>query len=94
MKVWLGKDIQTKLAEEGLFIPMVKGTADAIQQPLIRSIAQEVDNTGWIQIAMDQLLGPDAGRVFNDKATAIASKAAIPEKAAKAIQDSFTKTRM
>src|SRR5438132_2976654 len=27
MKVWLGKDTQIKLAEQGLFIPAVKGTA-------------------------------------------------------------------
>jgi raffinose/stachyose/melibiose transport system substrate-binding protein len=94
MKVWLGKDVQTKLAKEGLFIPMVKGTADLIQQPLIRSIAQEVDKSGWIQIAMDQLLGPDTGHLFNDQAAAIASKATTPEKATKAIQDSFRKTRM
>ena len=94
MKVWLGKDTQTKLAKEGLFIPMVKGTAAVIQQPLIRSIAQEVDKTSWIQIAMDQLLGPDTGRLFNDQAAAIASKVTTPEKATKAIQDSFAKTRM
>jgi raffinose/stachyose/melibiose transport system substrate-binding protein len=31
LKVWLGKDIQTKLASQGLFIPAVKGTADAIR---------------------------------------------------------------
>ena len=31
MKVWLGKDTQTKLAAPGLFIPAVKGTADAIK---------------------------------------------------------------
>jgi hypothetical protein len=73
---------------------MVKGTADVIQEPLIRSIAQEVDKTDWIQIAMDQLLGPDTGRLFNDQAVAIASKATTPEKATKAIQDSFKKTRM
>jgi hypothetical protein len=30
MKVWLGKDTQTKLAAAGLRIPMVKGTATAI----------------------------------------------------------------
>src|ERR1700757_2025931 len=28
MKLWLGKDIQTKFAAEGLSIPMVKGTVD------------------------------------------------------------------
>jgi raffinose/stachyose/melibiose transport system substrate-binding protein len=33
MKLWLGKDIQTKFAPEGLSIPMVKGTVDAIQNP-------------------------------------------------------------
>jgi hypothetical protein len=33
MKVWLGKNIQTKLASEGLSMPMVKGTAEAIQNP-------------------------------------------------------------
>jgi hypothetical protein len=33
MKMLLGRDIQTKLAAEGLSIPMVKGTAEAIQNP-------------------------------------------------------------
>ena len=42
---------------------------------------------------MDPLLGPDTGRVFNDEA-AVAAKSESPEKAAKAIQDSFAKNRM
>jgi raffinose/stachyose/melibiose transport system substrate-binding protein len=94
MKVWLGKDIQMKLAQEGLFIPMVKGTAEVIQEPFIRQIAEAARDTEWIQIAMDQLLGPDTGRLFNDEAAAVAAKAASPEKAAKAIEDSFAKNRM
>ena len=94
MKVWLGKDTQTKLAKEGLFIPMVKGTAEVIQNPFIRQIAEAARDTDWIQIAMDQLLGPDTGRLFNDEAAAVAAKAASPEQAAKAIEDSFAKNRM
>jgi len=43
---------------------------------------------------MDQLLGPDTGRLFNDEAAAVAEKSESPEKAAKVIQDSFAKTRM
>jgi raffinose/stachyose/melibiose transport system substrate-binding protein len=89
MKVWLGKDIQSKLAEDGLFIPMVKGTAEAIKDPFAKAIAQEVENSQWIQIAMDQLLGPDTGRLFNDQATDIAAGKTTAEKAAKAIQDSW-----
>jgi len=66
MKVWLGREIQSKLAEEGLFIPMVKRTTDAVQSQFFKQIAQEVEKSQWIAIAMDQLLGPDTGRIFND----------------------------
>ena len=48
MKVWLGKDTQTKLAAEGLSIPMVKGTADAIQNPFYKALALEVNHSDWI----------------------------------------------
>src|SRR6266478_6172767 len=79
MKVLLGKDIQTKLASEGLSIPMVKGTADAIQNPFFKALALEVNNSGWIGIAMDQLLGREAGRVFNDEAASVCGGAKSPE---------------
>ena len=94
MKVWLTKDVQGDLAANGLIIPMVKGAGDVIQNPFQRQLAQEVKDSGWIGIAMDQLLGPDTGRLFNDEAVAVAGKSESPEKAAKAIQDSFAKTRM
>ena len=93
MKVWLGKDTQTKLAGPGLFIPAVKGTADVIQDPLIKQIAQEIDKSQWIQIAMDQLLGPDTGQVFNDSSTGLASGDTTPEKAAKAIEASWQRNK-
>jgi raffinose/stachyose/melibiose transport system substrate-binding protein len=94
MKVWLGKGTQTKLAAEGLFIPAVKGTADAIQDPLMKSVGQEVDKSQWIAVAMDQLLGPDTGRVFNDVSADIASGNTTPrEKAVKAIEDSWKQNK-
>jgi hypothetical protein len=61
----------------------VKGAGAALQNPFLRQLAREVKDSGWIGIAMDQLLGPDTGRVFNDEAAAVA-----------AIQDSFAKNRM
>jgi raffinose/stachyose/melibiose transport system substrate-binding protein len=93
-KVWLGKDTQTKLAAGGFFIPMVKGTAEAIKDPFLHAIAQEAATTNWIAIAMDQLLGPDTGRVFNDEAAAVAAGSASPEQAVKAIQDSWSQNKM
>jgi raffinose/stachyose/melibiose transport system substrate-binding protein len=94
MKVWLGKDTQTKLAAQGLFIPAVKGTADAIQDPLMKSVAQEVGKASWIAIAMDQLLGPDTGRVFNDVSADLASGATTAEKGMKAIEQSWQQNKM
>jgi raffinose/stachyose/melibiose transport system substrate-binding protein len=94
MKVWLSKDTQTKLASGGLTIPAVKGTPDAIQDPLLKSVAQEIDKSQWIAIAMDQLLGPDTGRVFNDVSADIAAGKTTPEKATKAIQDSWQRNKM
>jgi len=73
---------------------MVKGAGDALQNPFFQQLAQEVSASDWIGIAMDQLLGPDTGRLFNDEAAAVAAKSESPEKAAKAIQDSLAKTRM
>src|SRR6201996_4837074 len=38
LKVWLGKETQDKMAEEGLDIPMVKGTAEVIKEPFFKQI--------------------------------------------------------
>jgi hypothetical protein len=94
MKVWLGKDIQMKLAAEGLCIPMVKGTADAIQNPFYKALALEVNHSDWICSAMDQLLGRETGRVFNDEAAAVAIGAHSPEQATKTIENSWSKSRI
>jgi ABC-type glycerol-3-phosphate transport system substrate-binding protein len=94
MKVWLGKEIQNKLAKEGLFIPMVKGTADVIQSQFFKQIAQEVEKSQWIAIAMDQLLGPDTGRVFNQVSADVAAGNTTAEQAAKSIEDSWERNKM
>jgi raffinose/stachyose/melibiose transport system substrate-binding protein len=94
MKVWLGKDVQTKLAAEGLSIPMVIGTADAIQNPFYKALALEVNKTGWIGLAMDQLLGRETGRVFNDEAVAVAAGAESPEQATQSIENSWSQNRI
>jgi raffinose/stachyose/melibiose transport system substrate-binding protein len=93
-RVWLGKEIQSKLAEGGFSIPMVKGTADVIKDPFLRVIASEVEKSQWIQIAMDQLLGPDTGRVFNDASAEVAAGNMPAEKAAKTIEQSWQQNKM
>jgi len=92
-KVWLGKEAQTKVAQQGLAIPAVKGTADAIRDPLLKKIAQQIERSEWLESPMDQVLGPDTGRVFNDVSTDIASGNTTPEKGAKAIEESWQQNK-
>jgi raffinose/stachyose/melibiose transport system substrate-binding protein len=94
LKVWLGKETQDKIAEGGFYIPMVKGTAELIKEQFYKAIAQEAATSQWIQIAMDQLLGPDTGRVFNDVSAEVAAGDASAEQAAKTIQDSWNQNKM
>jgi raffinose/stachyose/melibiose transport system substrate-binding protein len=93
LKVWLGKDVQDKMAEEGLDIPMVKGTADFIKDAFYKQIAQETSNSGWIAIAIDQLLGPDTGRVFNDASADVAAGNMTAEQAAKTVEKSWEQNK-
>jgi raffinose/stachyose/melibiose transport system substrate-binding protein len=94
MKVWLGKETQIKLAAEGLSIPMVKGTGEAIQNPFYKALAVEVDHSGWICVTMDQLLGRETRRIFNDEAAAVAAGAQSPEEATQVIEHSWSKSRI
>jgi raffinose/stachyose/melibiose transport system substrate-binding protein len=80
--------------QEGLGIPLVKGTADAIQNPFFKQIASEVEKSQWIAIAIDQQLGPDTGRVFNDVCAEMAAGNSSAEQAAKTIEDSWAQNRM
>jgi raffinose/stachyose/melibiose transport system substrate-binding protein len=93
MKVLLGKDIQSKLAEQGLLIPMVKGTAELVKDQFLRAIAAEVEKSQWIAIAIDQLLGPDTGRVFNDACADIAAGNMTAEEAANAVEKSWQQNK-
>jgi raffinose/stachyose/melibiose transport system substrate-binding protein len=94
MKVWLGKGTQTKLAAEGLSIPMARGTADAIRNPFYKALALEVNHSGWIGVVMDQLLGRDTGRVFNDEAAGVAAGVKFPDQAARAIENAWSENRI
>lgn len=94
MKVLLGKDIQTKLAAEGLAIPMVKGAAESIHDAFYKALAFEVNHSDWICLAMDQLLGRETGRVFNDEALAVAAGTKSPEQAAHAIENFWSQNRI
>ena len=80
---------QKEAAAAGLYIPVVKGTESAIQNPLFKQLAADLAATTYHQNFFDQDLGPSVGRVVNDISVAVAAGEMKPEDAAAAIQDAF-----
>jgi raffinose/stachyose/melibiose transport system substrate-binding protein len=82
---------QAKYAREAgataAYIPVIKGTQDAITNPLIKRMADDLANTTYHQIFLDQDLGPSVGRVINDVSVSVAAGQMTPEAAAAAIQE-------
>ena len=82
---------QEKYAHEaaatGAYIPVVKGTEQAITNPLFRRLADLLAQTTYHQNYFDQDLGPAVGRVINDVSVAVAAGEMTPEAAAAAIQE-------
>ncbi len=82
---------QEKYAKEaaagGGYIPIYKGTATSITDPLFRQIADILAQTTYHQNFFDQDLGPSVGRVINDVSVSVAEGKITPEAAAAAIQE-------
>jgi raffinose/stachyose/melibiose transport system substrate-binding protein len=82
---------QEKYAKEaaanGGYIPIYKGTAAAITDPLFRHVAEILSQTTYHQNFLDQDLGPSVGRVINDVSVSVAEGKITPEAAAAAIQE-------
>jgi raffinose/stachyose/melibiose transport system substrate-binding protein len=76
-------------AERGFYIPVVKGTQDAIKHPILRQLAQNVANSNYHQIFYDQMLGPSVGAVVNDISADLAGGRMKPADAAEAVQQAW-----
>jgi raffinose/stachyose/melibiose transport system substrate-binding protein len=80
---------QRQAAERGFYIPIVKGTQDAIKHPILRQLAENVANSKYHQIFYDQMLGPSVGAVVNDISADLAAGRIKPADAAEAVQQAW-----
>lgn len=89
MKFFTSPEQQMVAAEQGFYVPAVKGTDAAIENPLIAATSRNVAASTWHQLFFDQDLGPSVGRVVNDVSVAIAAGEMTPEEGAAAIQEAW-----
>lgn len=69
-------------------VPVVKGTEDAITDPVLQQIVEVRNNAHYFQMYYDQFLPPAVGGVVNDSVGLIFAGTASPEEAAQMIEDS------
>jgi raffinose/stachyose/melibiose transport system substrate-binding protein len=81
--------VQKVLAAKTGMIPVAKGVADAITNPLVKDSAKALESETWHQNFLDQDLGPSVGRVVNDMSVEIVSGHVTPEEAVRQIQDAY-----
>ena len=86
LKFFSRPELQREAAARGFYIPVVQGTQDAIQNPFLRRIAENLARSKYHQIFYDQMLGPSVGAVVNDVSADIAAKVMTPKEAAQAVQ--------
>ncbi len=90
LEYFASRDVQKKIAEGGLGIPSAIGSVDDLgSQPLLQDNARTIAASSKHQNFIDQDLGADLGRVFNDVATALAAGDMTPEEAAQTLQDAW-----
>jgi len=82
-------EFQREAAARGFYIPVAKGAQDAISNPILRRIAENIGRSKYHQIFYDQMLGPSVGAVVNDVSTDIAAKIMTPKEAAQAVQQAW-----
>lgn len=85
----LNAENQREGGRQELFIPIVKGAGDALENPFFAEVAEHIGNSSYHQIFLDQFLGASVGATVNDASADLAQSAITPEDAAAQIQEAW-----
>jgi len=85
----LEQENQRKAAELGIYIPITEGAEDGIANPYFKKIAEDLSNSTYHQIFLDQFLGASVGATVNDVSADLAAQVISPEEAAEQVQEAW-----
>ncbi|HYZ64836.1 MAG TPA: extracellular solute-binding protein [Acetobacteraceae bacterium] len=89
LKSFVSPEVQGKLAAAGFIIPVVRGADEAVSNPFMKHIADQLAHSTYHQNFYDQVLGPSVGRTVNDAVAEIAGGSMTPQEAAQAVQAAY-----
>jgi raffinose/stachyose/melibiose transport system substrate-binding protein len=93
LEFFAGRERQKEVAAQGINIPSAIGSDQDIKDPILQEVAKTIGASSKHQNFLDQDLGPDVGRVFNDVATALAAGEMTPEEGADALQEALDNSK-
>ena len=85
----LNEDNQRQAASQEIFIPIAKGTSDALENPFYAQVAEHIEESSYHQIFLDQFLGASVGATVNDVSADLAQGAITPEEGAAQVQEAW-----
>lgn len=80
---------QREAGRQQLFIPIAEGTSDGMDNPFFIQVAQNIADSSFHQIFLDQFLGASVGATINDISADLAQDAITPEDAAAQVQEAW-----
>ncbi len=89
LRFFLNRANQAEMARRNLHIPMTRGAAEALTQPLLKRMAADFAQSPYFQLVYDQMLGRGGGLMVNELSAALAAGSIAPEEAARDLQDEW-----
>lgn len=89
LEYFLAPEQQRKLAAAGIIIPVANGAAEAVEDPHMKQIAENIANSSWHQVFWDQALGANVGGVINDVSAELFAGEISPEEAVERVQQAW-----
>ncbi|MCG5450619.1 extracellular solute-binding protein [Micromonospora sp. NIE111] len=91
LKYLVSPEVQRGYAETGTGLPVVKGAADAVKDPALKSILEATSGASYVQLWLDTAYGSTVGNAMNDAIVAIFAGNGTPEKVVSAMKAAASK---
>ncbi|MEW5957328.1 MAG: extracellular solute-binding protein [Chloroflexota bacterium] len=88
LKYLTTKEQQCAETKVGFTVPVVDGAAECIEDPLLKTVAENAAKAPYLQLYYDQALPPAVGSVVNDSVQELFAGTKTPEEVGQAIDDS------
>ncbi|MDR5860277.1 carbohydrate ABC transporter substrate-binding protein [Halomonas eurihalina] len=89
LRFLLNEENQRKAAKRGIFVPVAKGSEEALATPYARKVAEILADSTFHQVFLDQALGTSVGATVNNISTDLAQGVITPEEAVDRVAEAW-----